>query len=611
MSLRSFLCLVLAASLCACNPVTKPPTRELIELRGSPYDRGLQHGTQLRSKIRSFYTTLLTNSLWPYLSREQPDIASFLPEYAAERYQNGNFAYELMLDSAKNIERSLNRATREELQGIADGSGLSYDQVLVLNTFFDTVLAVRGVALAIRLARAPVLQRVEFIGADQDGVDNDSDGMIDEMNEGVFDPYVPEVFGHAVEITPDTKIRLVLTEVDGVDPNTVRLFLNDQLYTSTAPELTFTERSATELEVLFSPSSPLPPAITTTLVVGAGDKKLLTVPLPERASFMRDEEIAFTTRGAGIHRRDIRRPRLTDGRTRPPPIAIGVRGTMTADQQLYLAHHFSLLDANTAHKHTVVLRHVPESGPAYVTVGWAGIVYGLSGLSERGVGYACNPADSLDNSVVGSVLDNALDLSKAKLLAEGLPIGFLGRRVLEQATDAASARELVANAPRVYGWTCVFGDSQGGLEALEVDSNIFNEPSKGNFPLTTNELDAEGRRYASTGPDDFVLGSNYVKNVPDIATIAVAGQRITPQRNWSGFFYRSRRAADGVKDRIEAAKGAIDADFLQALIADPQFVDQSDSMNAVVIDVKNLEVRSAIGQVPATNGPFETAGVRP
>ncbi|HEY1087822.1 MAG TPA: hypothetical protein VGE37_09010, partial [Archangium sp.] len=197
------------------------------------------------------------------------------------------------------------------------------------------------------------------------------------------------------------------------------------------------------------------------------------------------------------------------------------------------------------------------------------------------------------------------------LLAEGLPIGFLGRRVLEQATDAASARELVANAPRVYGWTCVFGDSQGGLEALEVDSNIFNEPSKGNFPLTTNELDAEGRRYASTGPDDFVLGSNYVKNVPDIATIAVAGQRITPQRNWSGFFYRSRRAADGVKDRIEAAKGAIDADFLQALIADPQFVDQSDSMNAVVIDVKNLEVRSAIGQVPATNGPFETTGVRP
>jgi hypothetical protein len=192
-----------------------------------------------------------------------------------------------------------------------------------------------------------------------------------------------------------------------------------------------------------------------------------------------------------------------------------------------------------------------------------------------------------------------------------MPIGFLGRRALEQATDAASARDVVANAARVYGWTCVFGDSNGGLEAIEVDSNIFNEPTKGTFPLGTDELDAEGRRYASTGPDDFVLGSNYVKNVPDIATLAIAGQRIVPQRQWSGFFYRSRRAADGAKDRLDAARGTITADFLQELMADPQFVDQSDSMNAVVIDVKNLEVRSAIGQVPATNGPFEVTGVRP
>ena len=232
-------------------------------------------------------------------------------------------------------------------------------------------------------------------------------------------------------------------------------------------------------------------------------------------------------------------------------------------------------------------------------------------MSDRGVGYACDPSDTLDNSVVGSVLDQVADLSKAKFFASGLPIGFLGRRILEQAIDAASAREVIASAERVYGWTCVLGDRNGGLEAIEVDSDVFNDGNRGVFPLSTTELDGAGRRYASTSDDDFVLGSNFVKNVPDIATLSLAGQKIIPQRQWSGFFYRSRRAVDGAKGRLEAAKGSIDATFLEQLVGDPEFVDQSDSMNAVVLDLEHLQVRSAMGQVPATAGQFEVTEVRP
>lgn len=594
-----------------CQPLQKPPTREVIELRGTPYERGLQHGTLLKSKIRSFYTTLLSNSLFPYFSREQPDIASFLPEYSAERYQNGRFAYELMLESGKNIERSLGRDTRDELRGIAEGAGMTYDEILVLNTFFDTSLAVRGVALAIRLSRAPLIKSVEFLGAATDGADNDGDGQIDEAGEGTFDPYVPELFGLAVEVNPTAGLRLVLTEVDGVNPETVRLFVDNQLYTAASPEVRITELSATDVEVVWVPSTPLPMAATTTFVISAGDKKILENPPPSRASFMRDEEISFTTRGAGLAPRDVLRVKLTDGRTRPPPVAIGVRGSITAAGRALLAHHFSLLDANTAHKHTVVLRHIPEAGPAFLTVGWAGVAFGLSGVSENGVGYACNPADTLDNSVVGSVLENALDLSKAKLVAKGVPIGFLGRRVLEQATTAAQGRDLMLAAERVYGWTCVIGDKNGGLEAIEVDSDIFNDGSRGNFPFSSTELDPQGRRWAGLTDDEIILGSNFVKNVPDITTLTVAGQRIIPQRQWSGFFYRSRRAADGVKARIAAARGTVDVEFLQNLIADPQFVDGSDSMNAVVIDLGAASLSSAMGTVPATASPFETTLVRP
>ncbi|MEW6432840.1 MAG: hypothetical protein AB1730_15150 [Myxococcota bacterium] len=605
------LLVLLALSVCACGPQQPPPTRETLTVSGAPYDRGLAHGTQLRSKIRSFYTTLLTNSLFPYLSRERPDIASLLTEYQKERYADGRFAYELLLDSAKSVERTLNRATREELQGIADGSGLSYDQVLVLNTFVDSVLAVRGVALAIRQGRAPVVEAVELVGAGADGVDNDGDGDVDEPGEGVFSPWAPELNAQAVELPPDVKLRAVFVDPDGVDPATVRVTFGTELFTQGSPQLVMTELAADRLEVVATPSQPLTMGAVVTVVLSAGDKKIVDNPPPSHASFMRDEELVFTVKGAGLARQDVRRPRLLDHRTRPPTFALGARGTATAGDGAYLAQHFALLDANTSHKHTVAIRHQPESGPAYVTVGWAGVVYGFTGMNERGVGYACSPSDTLDNSVVGSVLENVADLSQAKLLATGTPIGFVGRKVLEQATDAASARDVMAAAKHVYGWTCLVGDAAGGLEAVEVDSDVFNSGTGGIYPYRPEDVDATGRPYASVGADDLLAGSSYSKNLDDAPVLNIAGTRMVPQRQWSSFFFRSRRAMDGVGRKLKAAYGTVDAATLQGVLGDPELVDRSDSMNAVVLDLGARQVRSAMGQVPATDGPFEVTEVRP
>lgn len=597
--------------LAACAPQQPPPTRETITLTGAPYDRGLAHGTQLRSKIRSFYTTLLTNSLFPYLSREQPAISSLLTEYDKDRYANGQFAYELLLDSAKSVERTLNRATREELQGIADGSGLTYEQVLVLNTFVDSVLAVRGVALAIHQGAAPVVESIELVGADGDGVDNDGDGAVDEPGEGVFSPWVPELNAQAVELPTDVKLRVVLTDPDGVDPATVRVTFGTELFTFGSPQLVMNELSPERLEVLATPSQPLQMGAVVTVVLSAGDKKILDKPPPSHASFMRDEELVFTTRGAGLERQDVHRPRLIDGRTRPPTFALGVRGSATVGGRAYLAQHFALLDANTSHKHTVAIRHQPDSGPAYVTIGWAGVVYGLAGLSERGVGYVCNPSDTLDNSVVGSVLENVADLSQAKLLATGTPIGFVGRRVLEQATDAASAREVMAAAKHVYGWSCIVGDATGGLESVEVDSDVFSSGSGGVYPFTPEDRDASGRPYASVGADDLVAGSSYSKNIDDAPVLNIAGTRMVPQRQWSGFYFRSRRAIDGVGRMLKSAYGSVDVDRLQRILGDAELVDRSDSMNAVVLDLGAKQVHAAMGEEPATDAPFEVTEVRP
>ncbi|MBL8919868.1 MAG: hypothetical protein JNJ54_13455 [Myxococcaceae bacterium] len=601
---------VLSLATLACAPATPPPTRETIVVTGSAYDRGLQHGTALRSKIRSFYTTLLNNSLYPFLSREQPDIAGLLKEYDSDRYKEGRFAFELLLDSAKSIERDLGRAGRDELRGIAEGSGLTYEQALVLNTFVDTTLAVRGIGLAIRQGRAPVIESVEFLGAGADQVDNDGDGSSDETDEGVFRPYDPPFFAAAVELDVRTRLRVVFSDADGVEPQTVRVRVNEALYLHGDPSLEFVDLSPGRLQVTWTPPEPLPLASQITFVLSAGDTRIIEIPGPPRASFRRDEELLVTTRGAGLHPRDISRPPLTDNRTRPPPFAVGVKGARAASGPL-LAHSFALLDANTAHKHTVVVEHRPDNGPPYLTVGWAGIVYGLSGLNSRGVGVACNPSDTLDNSVVGSVLSQAADLSKAKLLASGLPAGFLVKRVLERAGTAAEGAAVLAEDSPVYGWNCTVADDQGGLEVVELDSDAFKQGQGGVYGYGPTDRDATMRRFSSLTDDDLIVGSSYTRNRDDSIFLNLAGQRVVPQRYWSGFFFRSRRVIDNVTRRLQARAEPVDVPWLEGLLAEPEVVDRSDSMNAVVLDLRARTVHSAMGAVPAPSVPFVATELRP
>jgi hypothetical protein len=598
--LRRLLVLFLCVS--ACVPTQPPPTRELIHLRGNAFERGKQHGEKLKSKIHSFYTTLLTASLFPYLGREQPVIAGLLNEYTTERYQNGNFAYELLLDSAKSIEKSLTKAHRDELRGIAEGSGLSYDQVLVLNTFVDSVLAVRGIALAIRLSRAPQLTRLEFVGAQSDGADNDGDGMTDEMGEGTFDPFVADAFANAVEVPADATLKLTLKDPEGIDRPSLRLTLNGQLYTEGSAGLSFESPTPDTLIVTLKPQASLALGSTQTLVVTAGDQLVVEQPPPAHLSFMRDEELLFTVKGAGLTPAQVKRPPLTDNRTRPPPIGFALTGAASSAGTL-LAHHFALLDANTAHKHTVVTVHHPDDGsPAYATVGWAGVAYGLVGMSERGVGYACNPSDTLDNSVVGSVIEQVADLSKAKLTAKGTPIGFVGRRILETATDTLSAVEVFKANKHVYGWNCLVADSAGLMRSVELDSDVFKS-GDAVFPVAPADRNVQGERISSVTDNDLIAGSAFRLNTTDVVTLNLAGQRVVPQKVWSTFFYRSRRVVDAVSRKL-AAPMSVEA--AEALLGDDELVDKSDSMTAAVLELSAKKLHYAIGQVPATSKPFLT-----
>ncbi len=563
--------LALAFGVAACGVAQAPPTRENVIVSGTAYNRGLAHGTQLTSKIHSFYTTLLTASLLPYLGREQADIETLLPIYASAKYANGQFAYQLMLDSAHSVEHSLSQDQRDELRGVSDGSGLSYDDTLVLNTFVDTLLAVRGVALAIRLSRAPQLTAIS--------VDSQS-----------LDPYVPVPGAAFVEVSPSPVFDITLKDPDGIDPASIRIEMDGAVYGVNHVSL-FAFDGGMNVRVA---TGDLGPPAAHTLVISASDTVQSDNPPPVHENVMRDEEILFTTLGTGLDSGDVLRPTLNDNRTRPPPIAFALRGERTANGQTLLAQNFALLDANTAHEHTIVLEQHPDVGPSFATVGWAGLIYGFSGVSENGVGAVCNPSDTLNNSIVGSVLGQIADLSTATLVATGKPIGFALRDVLSTATDATSAAATMQSISHVYGWNCVFADADGGIQGIEVNSGAFSLP-----PVTEPLAPVQ---------DALVASSAYQVLVDDAPLLTLAGEHIVPQRYWSGFFYRSVRVADAVHRRLTPA---MTVEQVEDLLAVDELVDQSDSMNAVVIEPAARRISSAMGQEPATAGPSETLELTP
>jgi len=210
------LALVTLALAGACRPASPPPNVRALVLQGDAYSRGFQHGQAFQWDIRELYTRLLTNSLIPSLNEEQSHITSILGVYFEDRYLNGRFAYQMMLESAWNLwnEGFLPDVYKEELRGLADGSGLPLDDVLVLNTFLDTMLAFRGVSLFIQELQKPRLISLEVLGPiASDGADNDADGQTDEDGEGLLDPYQASPYATLLEVPPESTLRLVFEDV--------------------------------------------------------------------------------------------------------------------------------------------------------------------------------------------------------------------------------------------------------------------------------------------------------------------------------------------------------------------------------------------------------------
>jgi hypothetical protein len=138
---------------------------------------GYQHGVLLREEIRDRIRDRLLGSL----------------------IEEDHISYLLLLRYARRVEARLSSEYRAELAGIADGAGVAYSQVLLLNTYGDLVtqqwsdLALRDLALSLSPRFTPHLGLPASPSGENESVQSDSSGAA--RDSGVSGSFA--VFGAA------------------------------------------------------------------------------------------------------------------------------------------------------------------------------------------------------------------------------------------------------------------------------------------------------------------------------------------------------------------------------------------------------------------------------
>jgi len=204
----------LSPALQSCRTAQEPSYVHMAVLKGNPYERGLEHGRLFSAEIKSLYTRLLASSILPYLNREQISIAPILKVYDGEEYRDGTFSYKMLLESGRHLyDNHIPESIKEEMWGISDGSGVNLDEIIVLNTFMDTMMAFRAVVLFIKHIQTPYVKSIEFMGGiGSDSKDNDDDGETDEEGEGVLPGLEPSTQAVMLEVPVDSSIRIVIED---------------------------------------------------------------------------------------------------------------------------------------------------------------------------------------------------------------------------------------------------------------------------------------------------------------------------------------------------------------------------------------------------------------
>src|SRR5581483_735075 len=137
---------------------------------------------------------------------------------------------------------------------------------------------------------------------------------------------------------------------------------------------------------------------------------------------------------------------------------------------LLVGRNLDFAPANVLGPKTLVTLYRPQGQHAFVSIGWPGFAAVASGMNDQGL--------------VAAILVN----SAAKPRGEGVPLGFLVRRLLEECSTVAEARALFAASPPASGHYVLLADAK---DALVVSRDAPERSLRGGLLACTNgQVDA-------------------------------------------------------------------------------------------------------------------------
>jgi hypothetical protein len=137
----------------------------ILHVKGTPYEIGYQHGVLLRHEIRKG----LREQIYGRLILEE------------------DISHLLLLRHARRVDDYLTYEYREEMHGLADGAGISYSDVLLLNSFHDLASQpppkqeIRDLLLAFYPLFVPPLDSVDLFPPTASSLENTPTGGIPSL----------------------------------------------------------------------------------------------------------------------------------------------------------------------------------------------------------------------------------------------------------------------------------------------------------------------------------------------------------------------------------------------------------------------------------------------
>lgn len=577
--------------LAACGPtaVDERPI-PVVRLKGSPKEMGEQHGRRFGEDIRTLYVRFLAAQVLPYLNRQQKvidDTFLGLPGYMKkDEYQDGKFAYRFLLDSAETLAQDQPDDYWQEIDGIAAGAGLAIEEARILNTFGDTLLGMLALSFYTDREKAPVLASVRLAAAENDRLDNDGDGLIDEADEAEFAP-LPLTDAARLRVGPG-RIELVLVDADGVQEDPLLLRVNGV----DVPQSERTYRTAGTATTLTFDAAPYWHEGWNTLSVQASDRSLAEEPPPVHPYTMR--QVRLLIGGVKASGKAV-----NAGYDDPPGAATSL--AVAADDGSFVARNFVLLDADTAHDHAAVFVFEPSPTPEnsaprrYAIVGWAGASWALTGMNDAGQAVSVNIVETLDNGVARGI-DEGL-FPKAR----GMTFGAVGRYVLARNFSPAEFRAAMSGIRAASGVVVQLADAERGtVTTCELRAGLLDRA-----PAACYGTDSTGPalRPAQNYVGSFAAYQALYDDAGGNLLDGISPILLKPQRFWSTEWLESY----STYGRLMRVLGADDPgqDPLRWIetLRTPGIASKRNSMHSAIM-LPGREMWVGAGRLPSTESPF-------